>query len=51
LPRGWRELVFSRAKAPTGYRLVADSQNGVVVRATARRSASGLMQPLDVDPR
>lgn len=50
-PRGWDEFVISRAKAPTGYRLVADSQNGVVVKASARRSASGLMQAVDIDPR
>jgi hypothetical protein len=50
-PRGWEKLVISRTKAPTGYRLVADSQNGVVVKASARRSASGLMQALDIDPR
>jgi hypothetical protein len=50
-PRGWEKLVVSPAKASTGYRLIADGQNGVVVQAQARRSASGLMQGLDVDPR
>jgi hypothetical protein len=50
-PRDWEKLVVSRVKASTGYRLVDDGQNGVVVQARARRSASGLMQALDIDPR
>ena len=51
LPRDWRKLVISPAKAQTEYRLVYDEAAGtVVVRARARRSASGLKQPLDVDP-
>jgi hypothetical protein len=50
-PRGWIELVISRAKAPTEYRLVDAGDGAVVVHARAKRSASGLMQTLDVDPR
>jgi len=51
-PRHWQPLVITRAKAPTEYRLVQDAQTGsVVVRARARKSASGMKQRLDVDPR
>jgi len=50
-PRYWRPLVIARAKAPTDYRLVQDERSGkVVVRARARKSASGIAQTLDVDP-
>jgi hypothetical protein len=49
-PQGWDKLVISPVKAPTEYRLVDDPDGTVVVRASARRSASGLMQALDVDP-
>lgn len=50
-PRHWQPLVISRAKAPTAYRLVYDEQaRAVVVHARAVRSATGLKQPLDVDP-
>lgn len=51
-PYGWRPLVIMRTKAATQYRLVYDDRAGaVVVHAHARRSASGLKQTLDVDPR
>jgi len=51
LPRHWQPLVINRAKAPTRYELVYDEQaRGVVLHARAERSASGLKQPLDVDP-
>jgi hypothetical protein len=50
-PKGWQPLVITRAKAPTEYRLIYDDGAGaVVVHARARRSATGLMQALDVDP-
>jgi len=50
-PRGWDELVISRNKTPTDYRLVPDASDGtVVLRARARRSASGLKQVLDIEP-
>ncbi len=50
-PRHWRPLVITRNKAPTQYRLAFDEQaSAVVVHARAARSASGLKQPLDVDP-
>ena len=49
-PRGWQQLVITRAKAPTQYRLVYDERaRAVVVHARAERSATGLKQPLDVD--
>jgi hypothetical protein len=50
-PRHWRPLVIARTKAPTEYRLVQDDRAGkVVVKARAKKSASGLAQTLDVDP-
>jgi hypothetical protein len=50
-PRHWQPLVLARTKAPTQYRLVRDDLAGtVVVHARASRSASGLKQPLDIDP-
>ena len=51
VPQHWRPLVITRAKAPTRYRLIYDEQSrAVVVHARAVRSASGLRQPLDIDP-
>jgi hypothetical protein len=50
-PLGWQPLILTRAKAPTQYRLVYDEPaRSVVVHARAERSATGLTQPLDVDP-
>jgi len=50
-PRHWEPLIITRAKAPTQYRLVYDEQaRSVVVHARSERSATGLKQPLDVDP-
>ncbi len=50
-PLGWQPLVITRAKAPTQYRLVYDERTrSVVVHARAERSATGLKQPLDVEP-
>jgi hypothetical protein len=51
VPRHWQPLIITRAKAPTRYRLIYDEQSrAVVVHARATRSASGLRQPLDIDP-
>lgn len=51
LPAGWRPWIITRAKAATQYDLVADPVSGqVVLHAVAKRAATGLMQPLDVDP-
>jgi len=50
-PRHWQPLIITRAKAPTQYRLIYDEKaRAVVVHARAERSATGLKQPLDVDP-
>jgi len=49
-PQHWEPLIIAPAKAPTDYRLVHDDQAGtLVVHARARKSATGLRQPLDVD--
>jgi Protein of unknown function (DUF3047) len=51
LPRGWQPWIINRAKVPTQYELVTDADTGeVVLRAVAKRSASGLKHPLDVSP-
>ena len=51
LPRGWQPWILNRAKTPTEYQLVTDGPTGgVVLRAAAERSASGLKQRLDVHP-
>lgn len=50
-PAGWHPWILTRAKAPTQYDLVTDPVTGkVVLHAIAKRAATGLMQPLDVDP-
>jgi hypothetical protein len=50
-PRHWGPLVITRAKAATQYRLTyCDEAQKVVLHARAERSATGLKQPLDVDP-
>jgi len=50
LPHGWRGWTLSRFKAPSRYALV-DSEGVTVVKATARGTASGIIQYLDIDPR
>jgi hypothetical protein len=50
LPDGWRPWTLSKFKKPTQYRLVGEDGR-TVVRASARASASGLVHPLQVDPR
>ncbi|HET9403440.1 MAG TPA: DUF3047 domain-containing protein [Burkholderiales bacterium] len=50
LPQGWQPWTLSRFKKPTQYQLV--SQDGrTVVRASAHASASGLIHPIEVNPR
>jgi hypothetical protein len=49
VPRGWRVWTLSRFKKPTEYRLVDDSGR-IVVKASARASASGLVHPIRLDP-
>ena len=51
LPNGWAPWIITRAKSPTRYDLVVDSDTQrVVLHAVADRSATGLKQRLDVDP-
>jgi hypothetical protein len=49
LPRPWRPWYLPLKKA-TAYELV-DYNGSVVVKATAEQSVSGLLHPLDLDPR
>jgi hypothetical protein len=51
LPADWRELTFPNIKAHTRYSIVADAEQGQVVRADATASASGLVRRVDADPR
>lgn len=50
LPGGWRPWRLSRLKRLTSYQLV-DYNGTVVVKAMSSASASGLLHPLDLDPR
>jgi hypothetical protein len=49
-PQGWRTWTLSKFKKPTQYKLV-DEAGKTVVRASAHASASGLLHPLNLDPR
>jgi len=50
LPGGWQPWRLSKLKKLTSYQLV--SYNGaIVVKAMSAASASGLVHPLDIDPR
>lgn len=51
MPVGWQRWQLARHKTPTRYELVVDPATGaVVLHAIADRAASGLQQPLAVDP-
>jgi hypothetical protein len=50
LPRGWKKWKLSRFKKATEYKLVNDGGK-TVVKASADASASGLVHPLQVDPK
>jgi hypothetical protein len=50
MPRDWGPWSLSRFKTPSRYQLVSND-GATVVRATARATASGLIQYLDIDPR
>src|SRR6266571_1270463 len=50
IPPAWRAWSLSRFKSPSRYELVQDSGT-TVVKASARSSASGLIQYLDLDLR
>ena len=49
VPNGWRIWTLSKFKKATQYQLVNDSGQ-VVVKASARASASGLVHPIKLDP-
>jgi hypothetical protein len=49
VPGGWRVWTLSKFKKATEYRLVDDSGR-IVVKASARASASGLVHPIKLDP-
>jgi len=49
VPDGWRVWTLSKFKKPTEYRVIDDSGR-IVVKASARASASGLVHPLKLDP-
>lgn len=51
LPDGWAPLTFQQVERHTRYTLVRDDEAGVVVRAEANASASGLMHKLDLPVR
>jgi hypothetical protein len=48
LPAGWKALTFKHIPQHTEYTLVRDAEFGVVVRAEARQSASGLLRAVDL---
>lgn len=50
-PSPWRPLTFPKIARQTTYALVADPQRGTVVEARSDASASGLVRPIDIDPR
>lgn len=50
LPEGWRPLTFQRISRHTDYQLM-EEEGRPVIRAVSRQSASGLIHPLDLDPR
>ena len=49
-PAGWEPLTFRDIPNHTRYSLVRDGNAGVVVKAEAKQSASGLTRPLDLPP-
>jgi len=49
LPNGWKPLTFKKIKAHTDYRLVMD-KGIVVMKATSRAAASGLVRKIQIDP-
>jgi|SRR5882672_9199540 len=49
LPRNWYPWRLSKFKNPSHYQLVNEA-GGIVIKANARASASGLIHFLDVDP-
>ena len=49
-PGGWRELRFSKFRAPTIFELLDDGGT-TVAHATSENSSSVLMENIDIDPR
>lgn len=49
LPQGWEPLILLRTKKATQYRLVR-KDNMTVLHARAKKSSSGLMQRVNLDP-
>ncbi len=49
LPDGWKPLTFKKIKTHTDYRLVLDNGT-VVMKATSRAAASGLVRKIQIDP-
>lgn len=50
LPEGWRPLTFQRISRHTDYQLL-EEEGRPVIAAVSKQSASGLIHPLDLDPR
>jgi hypothetical protein len=50
LPQGWKALTFEKISRHTRFTLVSED-GGYLVKAEADASASGLVHPLDLDPR
>lgn len=48
LPADWKPLTFKHIPRHTVYTLVRDPQDGVVLRAQAEQSASGLLRAVDL---
>lgn len=50
MPRGWKPLTFKKVERHTSYRL-SEANGRPVILAESDRSASGLIRPLDLDPK
>jgi len=50
VPDGWKPWTFARFKRPTEYRLI-DVDGKTVIRARATDAASGLVHPVNIDPK
>ena len=50
LPAGWKPLTFKKIERHTSYTLVKE-EDGVVVKAVAQASASGLTREIRIDPK
>ena len=50
LPRGWQPWTLSRLKKSTQYQLVSQDAR-TVIKASAQASASGLVHPIEVNPK